>query len=148
MAHPSNLHYASYLFPCYNYPIKRKKIKPAKGCQRSVCPVTNTLDVIGDKWTLIIVRDLLFFGKSRYKDFSKSPESIPTNILANRLKSLEKTGIIKRKPYQNNPPRYEYHLTKKGRDLQSILIETIKWSSKHLPHAAKPPKKFFDQFGR
>lgn len=116
-------------------------------CRRSICPVANTLDIVGDKWTLLIVRDLLFFGKNRYKDFSTSPESIPTNILASRLKRLEKEKVIKKKAYQNNPVRYEYQLTKKGNDLLPILIETIKWSAKHLPYAAKPPKKFFDKYG-
>jgi DNA-binding HxlR family transcriptional regulator len=112
-----------------------------KDCKRSPCPVTNTLDAIGDKWTLLIIRDLLFFGKKRYKDFAASPESIPTNILAHRLKHLGKEGIINKKTYQTNPPRYEYYLTKKGQDLRPLLIAIMRWSSKHLPYAAKAPAK-------
>ena len=113
-------------------------------CKRSVCPITNTLDIIGDKWTLLVVRDMLLFNKKRYKDFADSPESIPTNILATRLKMLEKEGLVKKRAYQNNPPRYEYHLTKKGRALYPLLIEIMKWSANYLPHAFKAPKKILE----
>lgn len=124
------------------------KKKQTDCCDRSICPVSNTLDVIGDKWTLLIVRDLLFFGKTRYKELANSAESIPTNILASRLKMLESEKIITKKEYQLNPTRYEYRLSKKGQDLAPVIIETIKWSAKHLPHAAKPPKSFFDKYGK
>ena len=75
-------------------------LKPA----RSVCPIASTLDLVGDKWSLLIVRDLLI-GKSRYGEFLKSPEGITTNILADRLRRMERTGLIERDLYQQHPRR-------------------------------------------
>src|ERR671916_2191665 len=77
------------------------------GTRRSACPVACALDVVGDRWTLLVIRDLLA-GKSRYGDFLASPEKIPTNILADRLKRLEREGLVSRLPYSVRPPRYEY----------------------------------------
>ena len=99
---------------------------------RSICPVANTLDIVGDKWSLLIVRDL-FAGKRTYREFQESPEGIPTNILAERLKRLELHGIIEKKPYQERPVRYAYELTKKGKALGPVLKETIKWGLKYIP---------------
>lgn len=79
---------------------------------RSPCPIANTLDILGDKRTLLVIRDL-FSGKKTYTDFQSSPESIPTNILANRLKRLADYGIIEKTPYQQRPVRYAYRLTEK-----------------------------------
>ncbi|NOX76734.1 MAG: helix-turn-helix transcriptional regulator [Gammaproteobacteria bacterium] len=100
--------------------------------QRSSCPVACTLDILGDKWTLLVVRDL-FAGKKIYSDFQKSPEIIPTNILADRLKRLVAHDIAKKKPYQTHPIRYEYTLTTKGKDLGSILKAIVIWGEKHIP---------------
>ena len=98
--------------------------------KRSECPVSNALDVFGDRWTLVIVRDLTF-GKTRFGDLAKAPEKVPTNILADRLKQLEAFGVIKRTAYQDRPKRYEYHLTEKGRDLAPVLRAMADWGSKH-----------------
>ena len=99
--------------------------------ERSPCPVACTLDLIGDKWSLLIIRDL-FSGKKRYGQFQSSPENIPTNILANRLNRLLENDIIKKEPYQNNPVRYEYSLTEKGGELMPILGEMVKWGEKYI----------------
>ncbi len=112
-------------------------------CSRSPCPVACMLDILGDKWTLLVIRDL-FMGKKVYGDFQNSPENIRTNILADRLKRLLKYGIIEKKPYQDKPVRYEYSLTKKGRDLGPVLKAMVKWGEKHIQGSKasmKPVKK-------
>ena len=93
---------------------------------RSSCPVASLLDIVGDKWTLIVVRDI-FLNKHRYGDFLTSSEAIPTNILADRLKRLEAAGIVKRELYQDNPPRAEYFLTSRGADLEPVLRAMLLW---------------------
>jgi DNA-binding HxlR family transcriptional regulator len=100
--------------------------------RRSPCPVASTLDILGDKWTLLVVRDL-FAGKKTYSEFQASPEKIPTNILAERLKRLLQNGIIEKTPYQEHPVRYEYGLTAKGRDLGPVLLAVVRWGEMHLP---------------
>jgi len=100
--------------------------------KRSPCPVANVLDVLGDKWTLLVVRDL-FIGKRTYKEFQDSPEGIPTNILAERLKRLEQAAIIERTQYQERPVRYKYSLTDKGTDLHVVLRAMREWGNKHVP---------------
>ena len=104
---------------------------------RSDCPVTNTLDIMGDRWTLLIIRDMLFMGKKRYGEFAESTERIPTNILAERLRRLEGEGLITKAPYQHNPVRHEYTPTQKARELAPVLIEIVRWAGNHLPHAHK-----------
>jgi DNA-binding HxlR family transcriptional regulator len=97
---------------------------------RSDCPVSYALDFFGDKWTLIIVRDLIQ-GKQFYKDFQNSQEGIATNILSDRLKKLEKMGVIEWKVFEKLKTKKEYSLTEKGKDLIPVLIELIVWSNKH-----------------
>lgn len=99
--------------------------------RRSPCPVACTLDILGDKWTLLVVRDL-FCGKKTYGEFQNSPEKIPTNILAERLKRLTESGIVVKVPYQKHPVRYEYILTDKGRDLGRVLAALVQWGEKHI----------------
>ena len=125
---------------------KREEQKRLKSMsfKRSDCAVACTLDLIGDKWTLLIVRDL-FFGKSRYKEFQDSEEKIPTNILASRLEKLERTGLITKMPYQDNPIRYEYHLTETGRSLGPVLQTIVNWAGEQLPGIRRPkPQKIED----
>ncbi|SFN42916.1 DNA-binding transcriptional regulator, HxlR family [Nitrosospira briensis] len=100
--------------------------------ERSCCPLTNALDIFGDKWTLLIIRDLVL-GKRRYQEFLSSPEKIASNILAHRLKKLEAAGLITRQPYQQSPVRYECFLTEKGESLSPVLTAIISWSRKHYP---------------
>ena len=102
------------------------------GCKRSACGVASSLELLGDKWTLLVVRDLLM-GKQTYGDFQKSPEGIPTNILAERLRRLQQAGIVEKTQYQQRPVRYTYHLTEKGRDLGPVLRSMTVWANKHIP---------------
>jgi DNA-binding HxlR family transcriptional regulator len=100
--------------------------------RRSDCAVANTLERIGDRWSLLLVRDMLA-GKSTYGQFLESPEGIPTNILAERLKRLERNGIITRSAYQEHPVRYAYALTASGRQLGGILRAVATWGLEHIP---------------
>lgn len=100
--------------------------------RRSSCAVANVLDLVGDKWTLLIVRDLIL-GKNRYGEFANSAEAIPTNILADRLKRLEQAGVVIKTPYCDKPVRYQYELTDKGRDLQPVLASMADWALSYVP---------------
>ena len=99
---------------------------------RSNCAVASTLDIIGDKWSLLVIRDL-FAGKSTYGELLAADERVPTNILADRLRRLEDAGIIAKSAYQERPVRFAYTLTPKGRDMGEILIAIVRWGRKHLP---------------
>jgi DNA-binding HxlR family transcriptional regulator len=107
--------------------------------ERSSCPITNVLDLLGDKWTLLVIRDLVL-GKRRYQEFMSSPENIATNILANRLKQLQVSGLVSRRKYQQNPARYEYRLTKKGRGLEPVLEAIVVWGEKQYPGTKRFPR--------
>ena len=98
---------------------------------RSRCPVSCVLELLGDKWTLLLVRDLLL-GKGTYTEFQQSSEGIPTNILAERLKRLQIAEIIEKLPYQERPLRYRYQLTEKGRDLYPVLSAMIDWGNRYV----------------
>lgn len=111
--------------------MKRPVIAIKKAAMRSPCPIANALDIFGDKWTLLVIRDL-FTGKSTFGDFQSSPEGIPTNILADRLKRLQAYGIVDKKPYQQRPLRYAYELTAAGRSLAPLLKEMINWGKKNI----------------
>ena len=117
---------------------KAKANAPCPEGYRSTCPIANVLDIVGDKWTLLVVRDLLVLGKRRYGEFQNSPEAIPTNILAERLKRLEAAGLIKKEFYQDNPPRAEYLLTRKGADLGPILRAMGEWGQRYIPGVVIP----------
>src|SRR5258708_77250 len=99
---------------------------------RSRCPVACSLDVIGDRWTLLVIRDL-FAGKSRFGEFVASPEHIPTNILAERLKRLERAGLIVSAPYSEHPPRVAYRLTERGRELGPVVDAIAVWGLAQFP---------------
>jgi Predicted transcriptional regulators len=106
-------------------------MKPMK--KRSDCPISCSLDIWGDKWSLLIIRDLMFAKKCRYSDFLKSSEGIATNILATRLQALEENGIIEKVDSPESKVKGVYKLTKKGIDLLPILIEIDLWSEKYFP---------------
>jgi len=105
-----------------------KKIKEISS--RSDCPISYTLDFLGDKWTLLILRDMIFEGKSSYNDFLQSDEKIATNILADRLSSLTKNGFITKAVLPGNKSKFVYNLTEKAIDLLPLLIEMNLWGSK------------------
>jgi DNA-binding HxlR family transcriptional regulator len=107
-------------------------MKTAKPFARSTCAIANSLDILGDKWSLLVVRDLLH-GKHTYGELALSPERIPTNILADRLKRLESTGIISSTAYQQRPVRYSYTLTPKGSALGEVLLAFVRWGKQHIP---------------
>jgi DNA-binding HxlR family transcriptional regulator len=94
------------------------------------CPVARTLDLIGDRWTLLIIRDL-FLGKSRFSEFRRSDPSPPPALLSERLHRLENAGLVERVIYSERPPRAEYRLTPEGRTLHSILREIVDWGLEH-----------------
>lgn len=125
---------------------KHKTISAITCSGRSACPIANTLDLIGDKWTLLVVRDLLFLGKRLYGELMQSPEGVPSNILAERLKRLENAGLLEKSPYQQNPVRHEYRLTPKGSDLFPVLKEIIRWGNKYVQGTTVPPSGFLDRF--
>lgn len=107
--------------------------------ERSSCPITNVLDLLGDKWTLLVIRDLVL-GKRRYQEFIESPEEMASNILADRLNKLQTAGLVSRRAYQQNPVRYEYSLTKRGKELEPILEAIIVWGKKQYPGTKKFPR--------
>ena len=99
---------------------------------RSDCSLTSALDIIGDKWTLIIIRDLVVLRKKTFTEFLKSPEKIATNILANRLDLLTKNGLLKFTKLPNDQKTKIYYLTDSGIDLYPIIFEMIQWSQRNL----------------
>jgi DNA-binding HxlR family transcriptional regulator len=105
--------------------------------RRSHCPVSCTLDVLGDRWSLLVVRDLVR-GKHRYAEFLESKEGIPTNILAERLKRLAAKGIVKARRYSDRPPRREYVLTQKGEDLRPIVRAMVDWGVQYAGGRTPP----------
>ena len=106
--------------------------------RRSRCPVACTLDALGDRWSLLVVRDVMR-GKTRYAEFVDSPEGIPTNILADRLRRLVSCGIIKSRRYSEHPPRFEYSLTAKGEDLRPVMRAMVDWGIRHAGGRTPPP---------
>ena len=113
---------------------------------RSACPIANALDLLGDRWTLLVIRDLLFLGKRRFGELLSSPEGIPTNILSDRLRRLEEGGLVEKVAYQLRPPRYEYQLTPKGMDLLPVLRTMVEWSLRHLPSCEAPPPEVLEAY--
>lgn len=99
---------------------------------RSSCPITSALDVLGDKWMLVIVKQMLMEGKQTFKDFIESDEAIATNILSSKLKLLEKMGIISKSKIPNNKKTNLYRLTEKGISLTPVIVELAFWSDTHL----------------
>lgn len=95
------------------------------------CPVARTLDLIGERWSPLILRDLLLHGPRRYQDFQESLAGVAPNTLSARLKALEASGLIERKLYSERPPRLEYHLTEKGRSLGPVMRALRDWGTKY-----------------
>lgn len=100
--------------------------------KRSDCPLSCSLDIFGDKWSLLIIRDLMFSNKCTYNDFLKSAEGIATNILASRLKGLEENGIIEKSAHPDSRAKVLYRLTPKGVELLPIIMEIYIWADKYM----------------
>ena len=107
---------------------------------RSQCSIARTLELVGDKWTLLIVRDLLWHDKHTFQALQESAERIPTNILSQRLKKLMACGLVHRKAYQEKPLRYAYHLTAAGETLEPVLLQIMGWGRDHLKGGIYDPK--------
>ena len=106
--------------------------------RRSRCPLNATLEAFGDGWSLLIVRDLMFKGRTTFKDFLDAEEGIATNILADRLQRLEGLGIVARERDPGDARRVRYRLTEKGLDLAPVLVEMILWGARYEDTDAPP----------
>lgn len=111
--------------------MKMGKAKP-DAFRRSPCPVANTLELVGDQWSLLVIRDILH-GRHTYGELLDSPEKIPTSTLADRLKRLENAGILVKAAYQERPTRYAYSLSAKGAALGEILLAFVNWGTQYIP---------------
>ncbi len=108
---------------------------------RSSCPVASALDLVGDRWTLVVLRTI-FAGRSRYGELAAIPEKIATNILADRLEKLECYGLVGKTAYRRNPLRYRYWLTEAGAELLPVLQALAAWSARHIPGRWPSPSWF------
>ena len=108
---------------------------------RSDCPISTALDLFGDKWSLLIIRDLIFKGKNTYGEFQEAGEGIASNILADRLWLLESGGIISKHKHPQSKAKILYKLTEKGIELVPVLVEIIEWSEKY--HKVHPQATAF-----
>ncbi len=119
------------------------KAKKEKKDFRSDCPISSALDLFGDKWSLLIIRDLVYFGERTYKDFSNAAEKISSARLADRLCKLEVLDLIIKSNHPTNKKVYVYTLTPKGMDLFPVIAEYVTWSNKYLTdQIAEPAKEF------
>jgi len=109
-----------------------KRVAEAEEARRSPCPVACALDIFGDRWTLLVIRDLML-GRNRFKDFVGSPEGIPTNILSDRLERLQERGMVEQVPAKEGGKRMAYALTEKGRSLLPILGAIRDWGLEWEP---------------
>jgi DNA-binding HxlR family transcriptional regulator len=100
------------------------------------CPIARSLDVVGERWTILILRDLVRFGPRKFQDFEQSLSRISPNTLSARLKRLEEAGIVERRFYEQHPPRAEYVLTEKGSELRPVLRALLEWGERHTKYAA------------
>ena len=114
--------------------------------RRSACPISFSLDLLGDKWTLLVLRDLVFMRKRHFRDFLDSSERIATNILTRRLRTLECAEIITRRPDPDNARQVIYELTEKGLDLIPVLLDLIVWGAKYDPQTGAP-QDFIERAG-
>lgn len=96
------------------------------------CPVARSLDTIGDRWAILILRDLFQHETRRFQDFEANLPGLTPSVLSARLKDLESSAVIESRPYTKHPPRQEYFLTAKGRELGPILMALREWGEKHI----------------
>ncbi len=109
------------------------------------CPIARTLDVIGDRWTMLIIRDL-FLGPHRFNDLQHSSPGLPPKVLSARLKRLEDHGLVERRLYSEHPLRAEYCLTEKGRSTFPILKAIVEWGLEHLFEGEAELRDGIEQF--
>ncbi|MFT3664993.1 winged helix-turn-helix transcriptional regulator [Piscinibacter sp.] len=106
--------------------------------QRSTCPISTALELVGDRWTLLVIRDLVFAGKRRFREFLQSEEAISTNVLSDRLRALMERGILRRDDDPTHAQKAVYSLTEKGLDLLPLLVAMSAWTQKHDPSTRRP----------
>jgi len=113
---------------------------------RCNCPCTSALDIIGDKWTLVIIKNMILSNKQTFKDLHESHEAIATNILSSRLKMLEEFNIIKKNKLPNNKQKNIYTLTEKGLDLTTTIVDLMLWSDRNIReyHSTLLPEDIFE----
>ncbi|MDB4902248.1 MAG: transcriptional regulator [Mucilaginibacter sp.] len=114
--------------------------------KRSDCPISYSLDIFGDKWSLLVIRDMLFRGKFSFNEFKTSEEKMATNILADRLAKLESEQLIFKEASPKNKSKFIYQLTQKGLDLMPVLISMIQWGDKYNPDTTPTPKKIIKAY--
>jgi len=112
------------------------QVRTPKSCKKPLpygrrCPVARTLAIIGERWTIMILRDLFRDGPRKFQDFERSLDGISPNTLSDRLKTLEGHGIVSQRFYEEHPPRAEYALTAKGRELRPVVKKLREWGQKH-----------------
>ena len=100
------------------------------------CPIARTLGIVGDRWTILMLRDLVVSGPRKFQDFERSLKGISPTTLSARLKRLEEAGIVERRFYEQHPPRAEYLLTERGKDLRPVLKALLEWGQRYTKYAA------------
>jgi DNA-binding HxlR family transcriptional regulator len=105
--------------------------RKTRSARRSGCPISIALEIFGDSWSLLIVRDLMFKGLRTFNDFAGSGEGIASNVLSERLVRLEAAGILSKEPDPTDGRRSRYRLTEKGADLAPALVEIVLWAARH-----------------
>ena len=121
-------------------------MKLKNNCQRSQCPISSVIDLIGDKWTLLILRDMIFLKSQKFTDFVNAPENISTNILTDRLKKLEIYGLIKKSRSKNT--HNEYNLTDLGESFRPIMIELARWGAENIEDTHQPSEEFIKKMSQ
>lgn len=114
------------------------KMESMRQDTRSTCPISTGLEVIGDRWTLLVVRDLMFAGKRHFREFLQSEEGISSNILADRLNALVENGLVTREDDPSHAQKAIYSLTDKGLDLLPVIVALSAWTQKHHPKTRRP----------
>ena len=120
-------------------------MSPGPAKKRSSCPIGIALDIFGDRWTLLILRDLILHGKARYREFLSSEEGIASNILSDRLRRLEVEGMVTRDRDEDDKRRVIYKVTPKGQSLVPVLLEIAAWGASQ-DGARSAPRRFADRF--
>lgn len=111
---------------------------PMRQDRRSTCPIATALELVGDRWTLLVIRDLVFAGKRHFREFLKSEEAISSNVLADRLNLLVENGILTKDGDPTHAQKAVYSLTQKGIDLLPVLVAMSAWTQKHYPETRRP----------
>jgi DNA-binding HxlR family transcriptional regulator len=108
---------------------------------RSRCSIARALELLGDKWTMLVVRDLMWHGKHTFHELQNNEERMPANLLSQRLKRLMQWGLVRREPYQERPVRYRYCLTDEGKSLEPVLLQIMRWGHAHLGGGLYDPQQ-------